>query len=710
MSASPVAVEPGKPAWRTRLRRAAIAIGLALAAIAGGGYGLDRLDRAYPPPLDLPASVSAEVVDRHGEPLRIFANAQGRWRLPADLDRIDPEFLRLLIAYEDKRFYAHWGVDLFAAARAAAQVLIHGRIVSGGSTITMQLARLIEPRQERSMAAKLRQTVRALQIERRLSKREILTRYLTLAPYGGNVEGVRAASLVWFGKEPDSLSLAEAALLVALPQSPEARRPDRHPAAAAQARSRVVARMVQAGLIAASEQERLAAIATPQMRRAMPALAPHLSRAALDRNPSATLIATRLDAGLQARLEQAALDGARRAGPLVSVAIVAADAQSGDILASVGSPDFRDESRQGWIDMTRALRSPGSTLKPFIYGLALEDGLVLPETTISDRPADFHGYRPTNFDMTYQGDVSVRQALQMSLNVPAIRLLDALGPARLMSRMRRAGVSPTFPKGEVPGLSLGLGGAGLSLVDLVQLYANLASPGGLPIALGDGVTRIGGPLPGQPMLSPVASWHVGDMLSGIAKPAGSRSLSIAWKTGTSYGYRDAWAVGYDGRHVIGVWVGRADNGAVPGIAGASTAGPILFEAFDRSGFNDPLGRAPAGAVRIAAQDLPAPLRRFGDGLDRLPTLAAQSGQALNIAFPLAGSQLELASMGDGAVAPVIVKLQGGTPPFRLLADGRPSGEPSRVRQLQWRPDGRGFARLTVLDAKGRAQSVEIALR
>jgi penicillin-binding protein 1C len=454
--------------------------------------------------------------------------------------------------------------------------------------------------------------------------------------------------------------------------------------------------------------ERVARVPVPRMRLAMPALASHLADAALDRDPALLQHRTTLDAGLQARLEQVARDGARRTGPRVSVALIAADAKSGEILARIGSSDRLDDSRFGWIDMTNALRSPGSTLKPFIFGLAIEEGLVLPETMVSDRPEDFAGYKPANFDMTYQGDVTIREALQKSLNVPTIRLLDALGPSRLVSRLRRAGVTPVFPQGERAGLSLGLGGAGLTLVDLVQLYANLAGGNPDPVALGDNVTRKPGPLGGTPMLSPVAAWHVGDILSGIPNPAGTRPARIAWKTGTSYGYRDAWAIGYDGKHVIGVWVGRADNAAVPGITGANTAGPILFEAFDRSGFDSqPLPKAPAGAVRIAQGDLPAPLVRFGSRQEQLAAGPLSPSQALHITFPVSGSQLELS---QGEAVPVILKLQGGTPPFRLLANGRPSGIVSRTRQLQWQPEGAGFSRLTVLDGAGRAQSVEIELR
>ena len=682
-----------------------------IAMVAGGVMLLDRLDAAYPPPLDLTKNLSREVVDREGRALRIFANSEGRWRLPVSSREVDQQFLAMLIAYEDRRFFDHHGIDLMAMVRAAGQLAANGRIVSGGSTITMQLARLIEPREERSFKAKFLQMLRAVQLERRLSKTQILDAYLTLAPYGGNLEGVRSASLSWFGKEPVKLSLAEAALLVALPQSPETRRPDRYAKQALLARSRVLERMREAGVIAAGEAERVVDSRIPHIRLAMPQLAPHLAQAAIDRDPLSQRLQTRLDRDLQDRLERVASDAARRIGARVSVAIMAAEADSGDIVASVGSAGFLDRERAGWIDMTQALRSPGSTLKPFIYGLAIEDGLVLPETVISDRPANFSGYRPANFDMTYQGDVSVRQALQHSLNVPAVRLLEASGPVRLVGRMRRAGVEPVLPEGEKPGLAMALGGVGLRLQDLVQLYANLVVPGSVPVSLGDGIRSQPGRLGGQRMLNPVASWHVTDILSGIGEPSGSRPLPIAYKTGTSYGYRDAWSVGYDGRHVIGVWVGRADNGPVPGISGAVTAAPVLFEAFEKSGFTlEPFARAPAGAVRLTRDELPEALKSFDrePGEDSLPGM--RDSERLHIAFPADGAELEVSGSLQQGYQPVVVKLSGGRPPFRLIADGKPMETASRRRQLEWQPHGSGAVKLTVLDAQGRAQSISIFVR
>lgn len=684
--------------------------GILLGLGAGAMFAVDAADHAYPPPLKGPAlATSAEMVDRDGRLLRAFATADGRWRLRTTAQDVDPQFVRMLIAYEDRRFAGHGGIDVRALARAAVQFVTHGRIVSGASTLSMQVARLIEPRENRSIGAKLRQMARAWQLERRLTKAQILDLYLTLAPYGGNLEGVRAASLAYFGKEPRRLTVAEAALLVALPQLPERRRPDRHHRAAEAARARVLERAAVAAVIGEGEAERAAVTRVPESRRPLPTLSPHLAESARRKAPSAPTLHTTLVAPVQAALEAVAKSAAERAGPRISVAMVMADAATGEILAEVGSSDYFDSSRKGWIDMTRVPRSPGSTLKPFIYGLAFEEGLVSQETVIEDRPADFFGYRPRNFDMTYQGDVTIRQALQLSLNVPAIRLLDAVGPSRLMLRMRRAGINPILPPQETPGLAIGLGGLGVTLRDLVQLYAGLANEG-RPVRLGDGVDAVPGPIAGEPMLDPAATWQVADILSGVLPPTGSARRGIAYKTGTSYGYRDAWSIGYDGRTVLGVWVGRADNGAVPGITGYATAAPILFEAFAKSGIASVLlPRAPAGAVRIAAQDLPISQRRFSmttSGLLRANIREA----APQIVYPPEGARVNLGKDMAGETLPLMLKLQGGRAPFRWLANGRPLADITRRRINQWVPDGAGYSTLTVIDAAGRAASVRVFLQ
>lgn len=690
--------------WRRIALSVTAAAGLVIAGGLAAVYGIDALDRAYPPPIDAALVVSQEFRGSGGELLRAFPTREGRWRLKTTAEEVDPQFIRMLIAYEDQRFYDHSGIDLLALGRAAVQIVTNGRVVSGASTLSMQVARLIEPRADRSLTAKVRQALRALQIERRLDKRRILDLYLNLAPYGGNIEGVRAASLSWFGKEPARLSSGEAALLVALPQLPERRRPDRFPEVAKAARQRVLERAAVAAILGQGEAERALLAPVPDRRRDLPAHAPHLAELARRLKPGEHIYTSRLRPGVQRNFEEIAREAATRLGPKVSVAIMMADIRSGEIIAEVGSPDYVDTGRRGFIDMTRAVRSPGSTLKPFIYGLAFEEGIVAQETVIEDRPADFSGYRPRNFDMRYQGDVTIREALQLSLNVPAVRLLDAVGPPALAVRFRRAGVSPRLPPAEAPGLAIALGGAGVTLADLVNLYAALANRG-QPVALDDGVRPVTSLPDGAPLLDAVSVWHMADILSGVVPPTGVRRRGIAWKTGTSYGYRDAWSLGFDGRYVIGVWTGRADNGAVPGLSGYASAAPVLFEAFNRSGLpHVPLPPAPPGAVKLSQQELPVARRRFvsRSGLSGSPLMKEE---APRIVYPPEGAHVEIPA-GENS-SPLVLKLQGGRAPFRWLANGRPLPELSRRRVSEWLPDGEGYSTLTVIDAAGRAASVRV---
>ncbi len=561
--------------WRVIL--AALSGAAALIALAGAAF----VTSLGPAPLGQHLDYSHAVLDRNGRLLRAYATVEGRWRLPATVQDVDPRFLKLLFAYEDKRFRSHHGVDPQALARAAFQFATSGHIVSGGSTITMQVARLLEPRARRSFGAKLRQIVRALELEHALSKDEILSLYLTLAPYGGNLEGIRAASLAYFGKEPRKLSLAEAALLVALPQSPELRRPDRYAAAARAARDRVLDRVAAAGVVPRDEIARAKTQSVPHARKELPMLAPHSADHIVSAEPDRFVHRLTIDASLQKTLQELARDRARAIGPQVSVAILAVDNATGEVRARVGSADFFDARRAGQVDMTRALRSPGSTLKPFIYGLGFEDGLIHPETLIDDKPVRFGNYMPENFDLSFQGTVTVRRALQFSLNVPAIAVLDKVGVSRLSARLTQAGAALVLPTGEAPGLAMGLGGVGIRLNDLVMLYAGLARLGSVvPLVERDGEAPPPAPIR---LLDAVAAWYVGNILIGAPPPENAPPGRIAYKTGTSYGYRDAWAVGFDGRMTIGIWVGRPDGAPVPGLIGRASAAPILFDAFARSG-------------------------------------------------------------------------------------------------------------------------------
>jgi penicillin-binding protein 1C len=667
------------------------AAGLWLAA-----YGRDRVD-GWIDATDLPSlaiETSTEVLDRKGHLLRAYTVSDGRWRLAVGLDEVDPRYIDMLLTYEDRRFRDHPGVDWRGMARAAWQAATNGRIVSGGSTLTMQVARLLEEGTTGEVGGKLRQMRVALALERRLSKDEILSLYLHLAPYGGNLEGIRAASISYFGKEPARLTPAEAALLVAIPQSPESRRPDRAADRAEAARNRVLDRAVTFALIDAEEAQAALREDVPGLRKPFPAHAPHLADRARADDPTKGEHHLTLDLTLQKQLETLARDSVTGKGDQLQIAIVVADHASGEILASVGSAGFTEDRRQGFVDMTTALRSPGSTLKPLVYGLAFDEGLAHPETMIDDRPTVFGTYAPQNFDKLYRGTIRLREALQLSLNIPVVILTEAMGPAKLLSAMGKAGVQYELPGGQ-PGLAVALGGVGVTLQDMVQLYATLAR-GGVALPLTWRAT--GDRAEGQRVISEVAAWQVGDILAGLAPPPGAPQNRLAYKTGTSYGHRDAWAIGYDGKHVIGVWMGRADGTPVPGAFGADTAAPVLFQAFNRLKPKlDPQPPAPAATLLVSNPELPPPLQRF-----RSRTAAFEAdANAPAVAFPPDGAEVELLPSG------LMVRVRGGVAPFTWLVDGQPLLLATRDRESLLSLPGSGFVTLSVIDATGQSARARV---
>ena len=669
----------------------ALAVGLWLAA-----WGRDSFDQ-WVDATTLPSlhlETSAEVLDRDGRLLRAYTVADGRWRLAVDLAAVDPRYIDMLLTYEDRRFRDHSGVDPRAVIRAAWQALRYGRVVSGGSTLTMQVARLLEDGTTGQMGGKLRQMRVALALERRLSKDEILSLYLLLAPFGGNLEGVRAASLSYFGKEPARLTPAEAALLVAIPQSPETRRPDRAADRAEAARDRVLDRAVTFALIDAEEAQAALTEPVPGLRQPFPAHAPHLADRARAEDPFSGQQRLTLDLGLQKKIESLAAEAIQGKGDQLQVAIVVADHRSGEILASVGSAAFAADARQGFVDMTMALRSPGSTLKPLVYALAFDEGLAHPETLLDDRPMSFGGYAPQNFDRLFRGEIRAREALQQSLNLPVVALTDALGPAKLLSALTKAGVSYEIP-GDQPGLAVALGGLGVTLQDMVQLYATLARGGvSLPLTW----RSTGDRAEGQRVVSAVAAWEVGDILAGLAPPPGAPANRLAYKTGTSYGHRDAWAIGFDGRHVVGVWLGRADGTPVPGAFGAEVAAPVLFQAFNRlKPALDPQPPAPAATLLVSNAQLPQPLQRFRPR----DAAFAEAPDAPAVAFPPDGAQVELLDAG------LKVRVAGGTAPFTWLVDGTPVATAARDRESLLTLPGTGFVTLSVIDATGRSARAQV---
>jgi len=656
------------------MHRAVFLFAAGLFALVAARDGVDKWVEATDLPPLIPAQ-SVEMLDQTGTLLRAYTVEDGRYRLGATPAQVDPLYLALLLAHEDQRFAEHAGVDPYAVLRAVSQAIRAGEIVSGASTLTMQVARLLEGSGTGAWSGKLRQVRVALALERQLTKDQILSLYLTLAPFGGNLEGVRAGSLAWLGKEPSRLTPAEAALLVALPQAPEARRPDRFAATAIAARDRVLARGIAAGVLP-PEARRITA-ALPDARRPFPQLAHHLTDRMRRTAPDAASHTLSLNAPLQARLEALAAQTARALGPRLSAAIVVMEVETGLVRASVGSAGT-DEARQGFVDMTRAVRSPGSTLKPLVYALAFDAGIGHPETLIEDAPTAFGSYAPQNFDRQFRGTISLRGALQASLNIPVVKLTDALGPAQLIAGLRRAGVSPRLPGG-APGLAVALGGVGVTLEELVTLYGAFAR---------------GGKSPSGQVISAEAAWHIGDILRGVPPPANA-PLGLAYKTGTSYGHRDAWAIGYDSEYVVGVWLGRPDGTPVPGAFGADVAAPMLFAAFQAVSPDFATPPPPPPATLIASNaSLPQPLQRFrGDKTD-----------GVGIAFPPDGAVLARNPSG------LVIKLRGGTPPFTLLADGAPIATRLQRRETYLPAPPLGFLSLSVIDAFGQSSRVSVELR
>ena len=536
-------------------------------------------DRLFP--LPLPADDQARVVvAEDGTPLWRFADAEGVWRYPVTPEQVAPAYLQALLSYEDRWFYQHPGVNPLALGRAAWQNLSGGRVVSGGSTLSMQVARLLDPH-SRSLSGKLKQLWRTLQLEWHLSKAEILTLYLNRAPFGGTLQGVAAASWAYLGKPPSQLTHAEAALFAVLPQAPSRLRPDRHPHAAQAARDKVLRRLTQFQMWTPTQLREALEEPVLLAPRREPSLAPLLARR-LNTAHSPALIRTTLDAALQRRLEDLLLGWRARLPERTSAAILVVEHETMAVRAYLGSVDINDPRRFGHVDMISAQRSPGSTLKPFLYGMALDAGLIHSESLLQDVPRRYGDYRPGNFAAGFSGPVAASAALATSLNLPAVQLLEAYGPKRFAGELRSAGVPLALPALAEPNLALILGGAGSRLEDLVGGYRALAH-GGKSARLRLQPQDL---LVERRLLSPGSAWIIRRILSGQARPDRDprahllQRPSLAWKTGTSYGFRDAWAIGVGPRYLIGIWIGRPDGTPVPGQFGLASAAPLMLQVHD----------------------------------------------------------------------------------------------------------------------------------
>lgn len=536
-------------------------------------------DALFPMPLPNQANDFARVVtDRHGVPLRVFADERGVWRYPVSSHQVAQEYLDALIQYEDRWFYWHPGVNPFAVLRASAQAIYHQKFVSGASTITMQVARILEPH-SKTFFGKLRQVFRALQLEWHLSKNDILELYLNYAPFGGPIEGVQAASFTYFEKSASELSDAEAALLAVLPQSPSRLRPDRYPERAKAARNKVLDRLERFSLwsrerIQQAKNERVQSVYNSQ-----PKIAPLLARRLMREHSKQRLIHSSIDRFMQSDLEELLKSHIAGAAKGSSAAILLVDNKTMQVRAYVGSADFNDSSRFGHVDMIQAQRSPGSTLKPFLYGLALDAGLVHEKSLMLDIPSEFNGYEPGNFDGGFSGAVSMSDALRRSLNIPAVQLLDAYGVNNFYARLRSAGLALNIPN-NTPNLAMILGGAGVDLESLVAVFSSIGRKG-LTRPLQFQMDHIESQVDRR-LMSAEAAWIIGQSLKGRPghryrnqRNIAQAKASISYKTGTSYGHRDAWVLASNANFTLGVWVGRPDGSAMLENNGRGHAVPLL---------------------------------------------------------------------------------------------------------------------------------------
>lgn len=553
-------------------------------------YGLHR---AYP--LNIPQakdSFAQVVYAKDGRALRAFADSKGIWRQQATIDSVSPLYLQALLTYEDQYFWSHIGINPVSLLRALYLNWQCDCIISGGSTLSMQVARILHPHR-RTLSGKMIQILRTLQLELSLSKAEILTLYLNFAPFGGTVEGVEAASQAYLGKSAQTLSHAEAALLAVLPQSPSRIRPDRYPKRAEKSRNKVLNRLADKQVwsnndISSAKLEQVFAA-----KPSRPNHAPLLSRILIEQFPQQKKIISTIDYDLQIGLEDHLKSFIGNQPDKSSAAVLVIENKTATVKAYLGSADFNDSSRFSNVDMIKAIRSPGSTLKPFIYASAIDKGLIHSHSLLNDTPRYYSDYKPENFTQQFSGPVTVQSALQRSLNVPAVQVLEHFGAKKFYNQLASAGIKLTLPKAAQPNLSIALGGAGINLWQLVQAYSSLSNQGKVlspryyvePKHHSQRKPSL--KKPARYLMSESSAWITYKMLIDNPRPNALLSENIqratndiAWKTGTSYGFRDAWAIGTSAKYTIGVWLGRPDGTPQPGHYGSLTAAPLLFTLSD----------------------------------------------------------------------------------------------------------------------------------
>ncbi len=620
--------------------------------------GVAVLAWCMPPGTRALKSTGRIIYDRRGQVLAMFLNRQQQWAFPTPPGQVSPVFRRMLIAVEDRHFGWDPGIDPLAIVRATGQMVLAGHVVSGASTLTMQVTRMLHPL-PRTLPVKILEALQAIALFEHDSKAQVLQMWLSLAPEGGNIEGIEAAAHAWFDQSPRTLGPAQAAFLVMLVRNPNRLTPLLHPRAARATRDQVLRECWRQGILSRASLEHALATPLPRHLYALPLGSPQ-AVAAL---PSGTR--TTIDGGMDRAIARLAAQALRHMEPRESIAILVASLGTAGIRAIYSGP-WGDTARDGFLDMTRALRSPGSALKPFLYGLSFEAGLVRPTTELADFPSNFGRYEPNDYNDTYMGAVTAATALRRSLNVPAVDLIQTYGSLRFAAHLAAAGTPVTLPYGADPALPLALGGAGISMRRLVALYAGLAN-GGLVQRL----HLIAGQRRKQRrLLAPFAAREVTAILNRPFPFGGPPG--IAWKTGTSAGNRDDWAIGFNHRYVAAVWIGPPDGAALPGDT-ALAAIPLLAKVFSI---------LPGRPIAEEPPHQPLTLQRH------------VLGTTFEIATPAAGAHLAVG-------APVSIRVLGGSRPFHFLIDGKPLVSNPALRSVHWTPPSPGFYHLSILDARGR---------
>ncbi len=573
----------GKDAWKKFFRKFFFRTAITIASIF---LLFLLLNWIFPLPKKI--EYSAIITDNKGQIIHAFLTSDQQWRMKTELDEISPLLKKTIIEKEDKYFYYHPGVNALAVGRAFFRNIFSGRRTSGASTITMQVARMLEPK-KRNIWNKLKEMFRAFQLEWKYDKDEILQLYVNMVPYGGNIQGVKSAAWLYFNKNPDHLSLAEITALSIIPNRPTSLVVGKNNDLIIQQRNKWLHRFAKDGVFTKKEIEDALAEPLTAKRGTVPKMAPHLAYKL--KQQGGDIIKTNIELNTQLKTEKLVEDYIRglKLYNINNAAVVVINNQTHKIISYAGSANFYDTTDGGQVNGAAAVRQPGSTLKPLLYGLCIDEGLITPKMVITDVAVNYNGYVPENYDQRFNGYVSMEYALSHSLNIPAVKMLDQLGKEKLIQALGQCNFTQVKKDQKKLGLSMILGGCGTTLEELTGLFSSFANEGVFiqpKFLQNDTVNQR------AKILSPGAVFMLNEILSTINRPdfpinwrATDHLPKIAWKTGTSYGRRDAWSIGYNKHYTVGVWVGNFSGQGIPELSGAQTATPLLFKIFNSIDYN-----------------------------------------------------------------------------------------------------------------------------